>query len=419
VKDYIPAAYIAQFFKLWKSSVTFTFKVVKTEFHTGRLAFLFGPGVPSAHLYTAGDRTFIYREVLDLKESNEFKITVPFVSVTQYKLWSEIFGTVAIQVVNPLVAPDTVEDTVQILVEVSAGPDFEVQIQDSGPTELPILTLPAGSSLKRTGDTRKTTQVYQGQMGVGGENVAQRDRSAAVDTNTEVIASTGLNMSPLSSARFCIGEMIQSCRQCLKRSALFISSAAVTLKLGVRPGIMNQPYIIAGADPVKTSTTSSFCDPFTIWGSLFGFRRGGVRLRFITNEVPSGAFNARLLGVIHNFDVTNANISTAPTTSVLGENQNCTWFRNDFSGSTDIECPNYGRVPMYVNWTDTIGPVTTYTGYRDYNYMYFYGNSNFTSGGSGVKVLRQAADDLSFGFFVGVLPLTAAANVSNSTGVLP
>lgn len=43
VRNYTPCGYIANVFNYWRCDFVFTFKVVKTQFHTGRLKFLFKP----------------------------------------------------------------------------------------------------------------------------------------------------------------------------------------------------------------------------------------------------------------------------------------------------------------------------------------------------------------------------------------
>ena len=42
--EMVPAAYCASMFAYWRGSVDFVFKFVKTDFHSGRLMFVFNPG---------------------------------------------------------------------------------------------------------------------------------------------------------------------------------------------------------------------------------------------------------------------------------------------------------------------------------------------------------------------------------------
>lgn len=117
-----PMSYVQQTFQLWRGSLMFHFKVVKTKMHSGRLMVSWQPGGSLA--FTA-DNNYLYRQIFDMREGTEFTFTVPYAATTPYKDYSESVGALRLSVLNPLVAPAIVSSSVEILVEVCAGKDIE------------------------------------------------------------------------------------------------------------------------------------------------------------------------------------------------------------------------------------------------------------------------------------------------------
>lgn len=135
---YGPCQYLTQKFAYWRGSMRYRLKFVKTEFHSGRLAISFTPyssmatRVPTASL---ADTDYTYRDVIDIRETNEYEFTVPYVSETPYLMntTGAEMGQISIRVIDPLVAPDTVASSVEILIEMSMGPDAEFALLNNRP----------------------------------------------------------------------------------------------------------------------------------------------------------------------------------------------------------------------------------------------------------------------------------------------
>jgi hypothetical protein len=132
---YAPFAYLANYFRYWRGSLNLTFKFVKTEFHSGRLLFTFNPSIAGTVTYTSTDYTF--REVVDIRESNEFTVTIPYIANTQYLQFTDSLGVCGFYVLNELVAPSTVNPDIEILMEINAGKDFEVAVPNEAPAYIP------------------------------------------------------------------------------------------------------------------------------------------------------------------------------------------------------------------------------------------------------------------------------------------
>jgi hypothetical protein len=421
VTDYAPFAYVANFFQYWRGSITYSFKVMKTKFHSGRLIVSFQPGTTDA--LDTGSRSYLYREIFDLQESGEFKITIPWVSTTQWKKIIESTGVLTVQVLNPLVAVDAVETDVDILVEACAGPDFQLALPNSEPSQLPIVTTDVGSSFasKKSSTSFVLTKVkknrYQAQSAFGdiwtaqveGGMVVENTHTSTIMTSDAPIASSDLNSAGLSAAEFCIGEAVTSLRQLIKRFSMWHGTGANSASVFYRPGQMMVPYIQTGSPIVQGGFHA---DWFQIFGSLFAYRRGSSRLKFGYAPGSNQANNDCTIVPYLLYDSSGTNTNGYTSRGLQGACAQHAYFRDAATGGAEIELPHYGRTHMYCNFADLATPVSGDSIYRDLNSVYIRGSSNFNAATkNGVRCERAAGDDCSFGFFVGVLPLTATANV--------
>jgi hypothetical protein len=412
VRDYAPFAYASRFFQFWRGSITYTFKIIKTEFHSGRLLVSFRPG--SAVVPTAVNRNYLYREIIDIRLTNEFKVTIPYVNTIPWTKADDPTGLICIQVLNPLVAPDTVESHVDILVEMNAGPDFQIAVPNTLPNQLPVLTIP-GLGLKRNLSSLKTEKKYRYDKNTvfvaqGGEGTVEAERTATVQTKVEPIASSDINSGGLSSSRFCIGEVFTSFKQLMHRHICWrnlkgINGATVL----IRPGAMEVGYVNSGFAPVPTFFSLDYT---SIFGSMYAYRRGGMRVRF--HQMPNASASA-LVGEMdrtytaHYVSDTSTVNGAVSTTEISSHCSAMVIARDQATGGLEIELPHYGRVHTYLNWCDLADPLTADSIYRDRNAVWFSSLNNFS--GSAPAIFRQTSDETHFGFFVGVLPLTTDTRI--------
>lgn len=80
-------AHMASLFKYWRGPITYTFQVVSTAFHKGRLYVTWEPDVDKTGFSTTLQRT----EVLDISESDRLEFTVDF---AKPEGWSRLDGSV-------------------------------------------------------------------------------------------------------------------------------------------------------------------------------------------------------------------------------------------------------------------------------------------------------------------------------------
>lgn len=115
-------------FSKWSSSFVYTFKVVKTRFHSLRLRVWFSPASDDE---STVDRNATISKIVDLKEQNEFQFSVPYVwphPKLNVHSSPQSLGIIGVDIVNPMVYPSTVEPSIDVIVERAAGPDFKVHL---------------------------------------------------------------------------------------------------------------------------------------------------------------------------------------------------------------------------------------------------------------------------------------------------
>jgi len=143
-------------FEFWRGEIIFRFKVVRSQYHRGRININWDAGsTSSSSIPNVGDPSTM-NVVIDLDESDEAEIKIPYMqaqpflrSITTamnlptYRNWEnsstinafastlEMNGVISMRVMNRLTAPEASSD-VDILVFVRAGDTFHV----AGPTEI-------------------------------------------------------------------------------------------------------------------------------------------------------------------------------------------------------------------------------------------------------------------------------------------
>jgi hypothetical protein len=132
INTYGPLAYLGQYFQFWRGSMTYTFKFVKTEFHSCRIALIFAP-VRYTGSITNAQGDYCIREIVDLRTDSEITVTVPWLLNLPYQPVHSFSdtpdeiqsGQLFVRVLNPLQAPESCAQNIEVLVYQSAGPDFE------------------------------------------------------------------------------------------------------------------------------------------------------------------------------------------------------------------------------------------------------------------------------------------------------
>jgi len=247
-KEAFPSAisFASSPFQYWSGSITFRFKVVCSRYHRGRLRITFDP-YSNSTVTTPGNYNVAYQHVLDLAQTRDVAITVPWAQAAPYAKTSPIFeshgtgrhfrkpkwtdasttrpsagdqadiqnlsefcnGFLNVMVQNELKSPN-LDDAIEILVFVSAGEDFEV-------------AAPKGNFRARENAGAVQLQPFVPQSGMSGQaDVGQADSRNEEENAPELMMSDPIfeEQSPTMyelKPKVFFGERISSFRSLLKR----------------------------------------------------------------------------------------------------------------------------------------------------------------------------------------------------------
>lgn len=248
-----PVARISRLFTSYRGSIRIKFKLIKTQFHTGRLQFAFTPG-KAAVLPTIAD-ILPLRQIVDITTTDEVVIECPYYFAADYLKTSQDLGRLTVRVVNQLKAPTTVAAGISILAFISFGDDFELAMPNfaaaNGGTIVPV-TLQSGDKVI--------------DVPIGGQ-------PARHDT--------------LIYAERSVGEKFLSVRQLLMRFTRWFNSTALSAD--------NNFIFPFSYGRLKYDTVSTFMKPqcilgadaLSLLGPMYAYYRGGVRILVATTPTNS------------------------------------------------------------------------------------------------------------------------------------
>lgn len=469
-----PLSYCALNFAHWRGCINITVKLVKTEFHSGRLAVVFVPsmrGTAAGMSYSAA--TYAHKDIIDIRQSSEFTFAVPFVATTPYKsvrqttactvidafpstvdyVWNgrnntenTCVGRVLIFVVNPLIAPTTVASSIQLLYEVNAADNFELA------SLMPNAHIPMVQTTAFSGGSAQVllaNPVFQSGLAVkeagDAEGTVQQDAQRSNEEGQNLGGAECLELSDMPS-RVCIGERISSIRQIVKRAVTKFRYGTwddeVNASGGHSANIVVHPWVtqicIDGNPDLHAATAPNIqiCNDYIdIFGALFAYHRGSVRLKVATLGYGSGNVSATIQPAINTVLASGAyNVVHFPIQAYYGNNLTTgltiNWMQcyesaqiGTRTAALEVQAPYYSRVqqtPIYATRNgETYGsqyarddqPVPAVTiAFRENlgrGPVVNLPKGNFSL----MNCYRQAGEDYSMGLFSGVplvTPILAA-----------
>lgn len=267
--NYTPVAYVGTFFEQYSGGFDIKIKIVKTEFHSGRLLFVFNPYESSiaTESYTFDDTVYLTKTIIDVREANEFTMRVPFVSLTPWRpvrsvggdTYSGKYGSIKVFILDNLTAPDTVTADIDLIFEVAGAPDLRFSVPSAFQTS-PVVPAELQSGYELPKKINQISADF-----VGGNNT--------VDTT-------------FKKEEYCIGETISSLRQCLKRGG-YITKARGE---GNAQLLTILPWAWDYNLESEMTTRTGSCDPFSRLSSVFALQRGGMRLRWLAESNSGGIY---------------------------------------------------------------------------------------------------------------------------------
>jgi len=401
-----PVAFVANQFFNWRGSLVFTFKLVKTEFHSGRLSFAFYPVDESAQNY--GDPYYVNRIIVDIRETNQVEIVVPYIARNPWMSVDTAIGYLSIDIVDPLIAPDTVASKVFLLTELSGGDDFEVAI----PRKFDYLV----------------TSITPQSGFVGTELVKT------------TVGNSTIESDPILASSAAVGDKVTNYRQLLKRFTPFSKYT------GTNPDyLLNKPGVFYNTDVIHASVLVAL--PSTYWNtdyygliaSCYGMVKGGIRMRNVFDLGLLTTTGSNVNDVYKNKAPTITFLDTAPygkafdcvgnvasSPDSFGQNLPVILQATDQNNCITIEVPQYTngfarsvcdmitfQTSTNFGFDNTTQSSTTKG--TVYTFLPYAASSSLasTAGVTGNKVFplhnlyRSAAEDTSFGVFISVPPLVA------------
>lgn len=398
VKNFIPMDFVANYFTYWRGSIVYKFKFVKTDYHSGRLAISFTPFekfTTAAQTTSLALSAFTHRHVVDIRETNEVSITIPYISSMPYRPTTgtqSSIGNLQIFVLDPLTGPASVASSISIITEICGGPDFEVAVPAN------VNQMPTYNVVPQSG----------GAFG----KIADKN---ACNLTQAVLGVTNPCDDGYLNAAICVGEKVSSFRSLLKSYNMHLWTAApVAAKfLNVRTFAAPVYY-----DAVGNAQPATTCDLFGVLSSIYLFNRGGVRFK-----VSGAITNDQTIGNVPYYQMFN--VLNAPTAYTALAATNGT-------GLTGVTNASYGNLlRTYVHYTNNLSADVNVPAYH---YMHSrigceeLSNANIPisatystasksmisfAGGPGVNmsstttVHRAGSDDTNFGSFISIPPMAS------------
>jgi len=255
--DYTPAQWLGKRFEMYRGSVKYRFKIVKTDFHSGRFSINFNPETRN---YTSPamldvDAPYLYRQIIDVRETNEFEVEFPYISphpyVGTYGNGETHFGRIEIRVIDPLVAPATVSNSIIIIMEVAMCDDAEF-----------------------AGRNNPYARMYD---------------LIEIQSNSMTIGGSKSHDNSLVTSKYAIGERIINMRSLLKRyeSLHYEASGFGDTAMHFRPynyGLLHSimPFCISNFE--NGAADNLACDLYSELASIYMYSRGSVRFKINIEE---------------------------------------------------------------------------------------------------------------------------------------
>jgi len=395
-----PIGYLDYQFNYWRGGFNLKIIFVKTHFHSGRLAISFEPIYPTltGGLTTFGNTAYVAREIIDIRLTNEYNITIPYINTSQWTPTSSLgtgddtIGRLLIHVVDPLVAPANVSSTIAMLFEGCGADDLQFAVPAPCLVQPCIpLDLQSGVSVE---DFMKADLHPQSGLPV-------------TVTSLESVGSTKHGELFLEAYSDCIGEAHLSLRELLKRGG-FLSASTITAS----STNLIAPHLITWrrSQLVGAPLGGEEVDSYNTIASFYHSSRGGMRIGWYSSlsttvEQTIKAFNYVAPSGITSAKPIDASAWTFTQVAWRTNNSACAMGLRS-TGGTMFQLPQYlprhNRVigAQIVTSTTTLGYGSGSVSDPNLILLRTEGASSQTP-----IVWRAAADDYNLGGFVSIPPL--------------
>jgi len=346
---------------------------------------------------------------------------------------------------NPLRAPDSVNQSIEVIMEVSADGDFEVAaptgkffsytaVDNLNPVWSPIV---APLSFDIVDYSIAPVEAQGGEPDSSVELALDRDFVAPPSEALGNIARN--NALNVDFAQISVGERVNSFRQLLKR---FEPTSAPTDITDFVPTVTTSdntfsysilPYNFTFASrtnvdsPSAVITNSVTPTLLSYVAGCYRFMRGSMRLKVNPSDDLPGVYFTRLNSYATS-NTTNPMVTSyqtnALTTGVVGD-QNLTYDnssltgysnqiynKNNINGVIELEVPFYNNLPFIPTFFSSFFQQSVLV------YNSLTNTKNFSQVQSNVVVHRAVGDDFEFGFYTGFPPIQFVDFTKATTAVV-
>jgi hypothetical protein len=290
----MPYQMLARLFEFWRGNMRIRFKFVKTKMHVARLMFCFFPGTLTAKTLT--DTEYVHREVIDLATVEELVYELPFTSQFPYLATgtgtssTNCYGSFQVLVVNPLQAPTSVVNNIDIIVEMAMGEGSEW----FSPVQIPnILPTVPNATLEDTSFAPPKSPAPRSRAHSFGRNTPQAGASTGL-VKVTTLSDAKITGQQTETSQLCVGEQILSLRQLIKYATSF-TKCPITQVTADGFGTFSQPvyfnpFFMSAVRSDGTLYAPHF-DMLSLLAPYFRFSRGCMRVRgdSIRNLDPEAA----------------------------------------------------------------------------------------------------------------------------------
>lgn len=386
-------------FQYWRGSIDITLKIVKTKFHSGRLRIYFQPGTSWPNPDNPGRHSYNYSQVIDIRSQTDIVFRVPYVSTHPWLTVGGLVttstanqysttGVVRVEVLNELVSNSSVGADLDILVEVSAGPDFEV----AAPCDailIPWVKKEDQTFYTEGGKIRQPRSLLSQIIAQVGQDESPVEEQQGI--NKDQLGNDALQTQWINEA-CCIGEKVTSVRQLIKRSHLQYSGKAPGTTISINPYAFT--FAATSDSPAKYPSDFNF-SYLEYFMHIYAFWRGGMNIKISTDKGTSNLlcrFSVNRDAYAYNqnsiVDSTSNTSATCRTVQIVP-----TWIE----GLVDLHVPYYSAFHMCPVSSLPRNNINDALGMFPKGFLQISGLATTDN----IYVFRNATDSFQFGYLMG------------------
>jgi len=384
---YPPFGYLSTFFRVYRGSIDIHIKMLKTDYHSGRLAFVYTPGA-LASVPSLADQPYLLREIVDIREKSEIVFRLPYLEYQKFIGVDKIIGKLYVIVVNELKAPDTVRNVIDMVISASAGDDFEYAIP----------------GMKKVPDVTSVGVPFIPQMG-----------STAPDVDQSLVLEPIGNYPSMNfddeAVSMSIGEKFTSIRQLLLRYTVLCNYPTAPT-YGALKAFAFWPYTTAIPVnlPASTFIPKMSMDALCRLAHGYAFMRGSIRVLIPTSLSTTSQ-------VMRNNTALNVATSEFFDNTIDPSLYNGTLYSTASAGSSHCDAAQVfdrgvgtcaARMPYYCeNHSTAILPVENNLIPQDVwdPYSMLTVTDEYAAATAKIKIYRSVGEDFQLGYFLGFPPV--------------